>query len=851
MVFTVGDRLGRFEIRGSIGAGGMGEVYRAWDAVLHRDVAIKVLPREFAEDVDRRRRFQREARAVARLSHPNILAIHDFGLDDGVPFAVTELLEGETMRVRLGRGAIDWREAVRCASRVAAGLAAAHREGVIHRDLSPANIFITADERIKILDFGLSRVATGRSADGDPCESEATVTQQGSVAGTLGYMSPEQLKGGETDARSDIFALGCVLYEMLSGCRVFGRETAPETMAATLNEQPPPIDTTRSRIPRSAVTVVERCLDKRPERRFQSAEDLRFALDELLTGAVGSPRFTGFGLSSLRVRWLVVGALVVVVAVVAALWFRHSAGPSPVSRPAEVPSNRVLVDVFENRSREASLDPVGLQISDAIGDLLGSIDGVVVAIQNATSDDNAEADFVVSGALYRRGDLVEIRPRVVDFRTGEIVQAFPAETAPVSDPNAAAETVSQRVAGSLAAHVDAVMPLGVAHPVRLDAYRQYATAWSSWGVDPRQTVRHFERAVELDPSFVLADTMFAWYLANRGDLAAAETRVAALEDRLPAMTPLERAGVRAARARLAGHPLEALDAAREAVELAPTVPWLQFDLGATLVRCNRPREAVAVLSRFSPDWISGSHAIAAQPFIELNIALHLVGDFVEELRVARESLTHFPDLLLFVGQQGDALAALGRLDEIDRLADECFTIPARQVTADRTLRVVAEELRAHRHPEPSAALADRLLKWYETQPPSDSPRHQIELARVLQLAGRWADSRAILEQLVAQRPGDSRALGMLGVASAHVGDRAGARRCAEAIGAQDDFGSGGRRTLYQARIAAQLGDRRRAIRLIRQALSEGMPYSIGLHRDVAFEPLWDEPEFVELLAPKG
>jgi serine/threonine protein kinase/tetratricopeptide (TPR) repeat protein len=851
MVYTVGDRLGRFEIRGPVGAGGMGEVYRAWDDVLEREVAVKVLPRELDGDADRRRRFEREARAIARLSHPNILAIHDFGRDGNASYAVTELLEGETMRERLGRGAIDWREAVRVSARVASGLAAAHREGVIHRDITPANIFVTTDGHIKILDFGLSRVAAAPSADGDKREAEATLTQHGEVTGTLGYMSPEQLTGRRTDARSDIFALGCVLHEMLCGRRVFKRDSAAETMAATLHEQPPPLEKSHRGLPPDLAAVVARCLDKQPERRFQSAEDLRFALEGLLSGAAPSPPKGARRPRRGRIRWIGAAALVAVVALVVTLWIQNSAGPKPSSPPAEGPSNRVLVSVFENRSRDASLDPLGLQISDAIGDLLGSLDGVTVAIPNAASDDTSEADLVVSGTFYQRGDLVEIRPRVVDPRTGEIVQAFAEEAAPARDPTAAIDTVSQRVAGSLAAHVDGEVPLGLAHPIRLDAYRQYVTARSSWGVDPRATARHFERALELDPQFALADTMFAWFLTNRGDLAGADARIEALEDRLPALTPLERSGVRATRARLAGRPLEALEATREAVELAPTIAWLQFNLGAILIRCNRPREAVEVLSRFSPDWISGSHALAAQPFIELNISLHLIGEYAEELRIARESLAQFPDSVVFVGQQGDALAALGRFDEIARLAEDCFTIPARHGTAGLTLRIVAEELRAHGHPEPSAALAERVLEWYRTQPPSDNPRHRMELARVLQLTGRWDDSRAILDQLAAQRPDDLRVLGMLGVVSAHLGDRARARRCADSIDIPDDDASHGYASLLQARIAAKLGDHENAIRLIRQALSEGRPYSIGFHRDIALEPLWNEPEFLEILAPKG
>jgi serine/threonine-protein kinase len=270
-----GIRLGAFDIIDALGSGGMGEVYRARDSRLDRDVAIKVLPERLAGDPQALARFEREAKAVAALSHPNILALYDMGTHENVSYAVTELLEGETLRARLTRSEVAWRRAVEIGIAVTEGLAAVHAKGIVHRDLKPENIFLTSDGRVKILDFGLARwQPVGATAD----SSSPTETSDGTVVGTAGYMSPEQIRGEAVDARSDIFSLGCVLYEMVAGRRAFACRTAPETMAAVLKEDPPHLADFGKEIPGELQRIVHHCLEKTAEQRFQSAQDLAFGL---------------------------------------------------------------------------------------------------------------------------------------------------------------------------------------------------------------------------------------------------------------------------------------------------------------------------------------------------------------------------------------------------------------------------------------------------------------------------------------------------------------------------------------------------------------------------------------------
>jgi serine/threonine protein kinase/Tol biopolymer transport system component len=278
-----GTRLGPYEIHSAIGAGGMGEVYRARDARLGRDVAIKVLPAAFSNDPERLNRFEQEARAAAALNHPNILAVYDVGTHDGSPYIVSELLAGETLRERLSQGALPVRKAIEHAVQICHGLAAAHETGITHRDLKPENIFLTTDGRVKILDFGLAKLTQPEPALANMSALATTPpnTVPGVVLGTVGYMAPEHVRGLPADHRSDIFAFGAVLYEMLSGRRAFRGDTAADTMTAILKEEPPDLPTTGRQSPPAVVRIVDRCLEKNPAARFQTASDLAFALDGL------------------------------------------------------------------------------------------------------------------------------------------------------------------------------------------------------------------------------------------------------------------------------------------------------------------------------------------------------------------------------------------------------------------------------------------------------------------------------------------------------------------------------------------------------------------------------------------
>ncbi|MEX1311473.1 MAG: serine/threonine-protein kinase, partial [Candidatus Sulfomarinibacteraceae bacterium] len=325
------EHLGRYEILDTIGAGGMGEIYRARDTQLGRMVAVKVIHRDVADHRSVVERFEREAKTIAQLSHPNILDIHDFGEEGGIAYAVTELLEGKDLRQRLATGHLPLSTAVKIGVSVANGLAAAHSKGIVHRDIKPANVFVTSSGQVKILDFGIAGLwdAPPESLPSSEVRT-ATLTDSGKILGTAGYLSPEQATGGAADARSDIFSLGCLLYEMLTGHRAFLAETSHKTMLAVLNRDPPPMPEYNDHVPAAVETIVRRCLEKQPDERFQSARDVAFALQAISTTERTSP--VAIAIERRRARWRRIGAsAVAVLALVAAavVWIQLGRRPPP------------------------------------------------------------------------------------------------------------------------------------------------------------------------------------------------------------------------------------------------------------------------------------------------------------------------------------------------------------------------------------------------------------------------------------------------------------------------------------------------------------------------------------------
>jgi serine/threonine protein kinase/Flp pilus assembly protein TadD len=522
MKLPAGTRLGPYEILGLLGAGSMGEVYRARDTRLDREVAIKVLPEEFAQDPQRLTRFEREAKAVAALSHPNILALHDCGKEQGHVFAVTELLDGETLRSRLIQAALPWRRAVETGVAIAEGLAAAHAKGIIHRDLKPENIFLTTDGLVKILDFGLARVETPAPPDAATGSYHPAQTEVGTVLGTIGYMSPEQVRGQVVDARSDIFSFGCVLYEMVTGKRPFAGETAAETQASILRDEPREFADSGTKAPLEVERVIRHCLEKNLAARFHAAHDLAFALRALLTDS-GLDQPTPAASASRPLLWIAAGLLFLLGLGTASylIGTRDRSASPAFPAPVEVGFNSVAVLPFKNVSPNPEQDYFIDGMTDALITDLAGVGALRVISRTSVltyKDANKplpqiakelKVDAVVQGSVLLIGDRVRINAQLIEAANDNHLWTGSYERN-LGDVLALQKEIAQAIVGEikvkLTAHERA--RLTDVPGVPLAAYQSYVKGRHSLNKrtepDLKTAIRHFQEANDQDATYAPA-----------------------------------------------------------------------------------------------------------------------------------------------------------------------------------------------------------------------------------------------------------------------------------------------------------------------------------------------------------
>jgi tetratricopeptide (TPR) repeat protein len=841
MVLEAGTRLGRYEVLGLIGAGGMGEVYRARDTRLGRTVALKVLPPRLAADRVRRERFEREARAASALDHPHICVLHDVGSEGDVHFLVLEHLEGQTLAERLAAGRLPQPEAVRLGAQIADALDAAHKKGIVHRDLKPGNIMVTKSG-VKLLDFGLARLTEESRG-----EDESTLDQLsgvGRVAGTLPYMSPEQLSWATVDARSDIWALGVVLYEMLAGRRPFEGGTTATLMTAILQGEPPALSSVEPPLPPALEHVVGRCLAKDPEARWQTARDVASELGWIsegrTTGSVAAP--SPAPARGLWRAWALVAIGVLVAAGAGLAWWRAARVP--------LDPKGVAVTAFENRTGDGSLDSLGRTIADQISNGLTRIEGVRVA------PGVSGAGIVVSGIYTVAGEDVSIQARVTDVRSGRF-QALDPANGPRAAPTTAVEGAQQRVLGAVAVKVDpdwAGDPAG--SPPTYDAYRELRVA----NEDASAPVSHLRRAVQIDPDFVTARMqLIAWMFVSR-DYPEAAKHVAFLEGRKARLTSRERLFVEAYRAWLSGRTGDAYLAAREVRKLQPTDPTVAWVFSWFAQNAYRFHEAVEAL--MAPlDWeryYARSRISAIGYFFNLTQMLHELGEHERELREARRGERLHPEVSGLQDREAIALAALGRLDEMERVVGERLSLASARQRSSLFLSL-GLELRVHGHRQASAAMLERALQALESCPVEDArtPDARADLALLRRLAGRLDEADAIYEELARGTPSDSEMAlvwaGQRGVVAALRGRPREALRISDELGRVERPYLFGVHTYERARIAAELGARDQAVDLLHAAIAQGFILSYesnGLHVEPSFESLRGYPPFDELVRPR-
>jgi TolB-like protein/tetratricopeptide (TPR) repeat protein len=663
-------------------------------------VAIKVVHQEVAQDSDRLARFEQEAKAIAKLAHPNILEVWDFGTADGVTYAATELLEGSTLREKIPAGGVGWQKAAEIGAAIAEGLAAAHGKGIVHRDLKPENVFVTSDGRIKILDFGLAQMHEPVCEDADTASLSPAVTVPGTVLGTVGYMAPEQVKGEEADSRSDIFALGCVLYEMLAGRRAFRRESTAETQAAILKEEPPPFSATGVALPAELEGVVCRCLEKTPEARFQSAKDLAFALRSLVSAGI-SPTA---GMSGLK--------------------------PAADDRPS------IAVLPFGNLSADPEQEFFCDGMAEEIINALVHLDGLrVIARTSSFAFKDRKADVreigkalgvrsLLEGSVRKAGDRLRITAQLIDVRDGshlwserydrrlEDVFAIQDEIALAIVENLEVRllggdraTVTKRHTDNLEAnnaYMEGLFEWNKMSPESLSrcqelyrraidldpkfapAYARLADSFTSvtWWLDQqpaealREAIRLAERALVIDPELALAHGVLGQCRSFfERDLVAGERSMRRAVDLAPndAYAQISLSLVLAA----GGHNEESAERARTALRLDPLSPTNTVWAGAALLSAGRVDEGTAVIqsqAAMTPQlwmpqfWLS--QGFAAKGRVEEGRA-----PAERAFELSRGSSLTMCNLALFCYSLGDKAAGDALFDRLRERANSGYVSP--------------------------------------------------------------------------------------------------------------------------------------------------------------------------------
>jgi serine/threonine-protein kinase len=714
MALAPGTRLGPYEILAPLGAGGMGEVYRARDSRLERTIAIKVLPQSVAADPDTLARFEREAKAVAALSHPNILSIFDFGTHEGIAYAVMELLEGETLRGKLDAGPIPQKQAVDYALQVAKGLSAAHEKGVVHRDLKPENLFVTKDGHLKILDFGLAKkvetVAPGKETSAPTGSGH---TEPGTVMGTVGYMSPEQVRGLPVDHRSDIFSFGTILYELLSGKKAFSRHTASDTMAAIMRDEPPELSESGRNISSALDHIVKHCLEKDRDNRFQSAKDIAFALSEQ-----SSPKVTSgvqVAVPPTGKRKVFIAAAILFVLGVAGVVFLTGSRHGSISSLAVLP--------FSNASSDPSTEYLSDGITDSLINNLSQLPKLQVMAHSTVFSFKGRATdprqigrelhvgAILTGRLVQRGDTLVVGVELVDVSNG--AQLWGEQyNRKLSEIFAVQDEIASEIADKLRVKLtgEDKKRLTKRYTENTQAYqaylkgRYYAGKYTVEGW--KKALEYFRQAIGIDPTYALAYaglTVACWNVSN---VQKAPREV---------MPPAE-------------------EAARKAVEIDDELAEAHASLGLVEMAYDWDRPAAEREYR---------RAIALKPGYA---SVH----------------QWYGWHLALLGRTGESIAEMKRAQQLDPLSGEISSYVGLSLYWARDYPKAIEQLRKSLELDPDSWFPHSLLGWAYLQN-GQTPEAFAEIQRSRQLddnqwtlsdlghahavSGKRAEAEKVLEQL--------------------------------------------------------------------------------------------------------
>ena len=852
----IGRTVHQYRIEEMLGRGGMGVVYRAHDTTLDRSFALKFLPRHVTGDEDAAERFLVEARAAAALDHPNVCNVYEIGEDEGGRrFIAMAYYEGETLKQRLEHGPLPIEEAIDYARQIAAGLGAAHTHDIVHRDIKPGNVIVTPEGVAKVLDFGLAKL------------TDVSLTGTGTTLGTVAYMSPEQAQGEPADHRTDLWSLGVVLYEMLTGERPFKGESTAVLLHRIQTENPEPPSTLRRDVPLELEAVVGQLLAKEREQRPASVEAVGLDTGEatLARGVFAKRRGPWAPLRSRRAVYA--GTVILALATVAVISSRWSLGGS------DLPEDVVVVIPFSNETGDAAYDVAGRMASQLTTDLLSRSGRVRVVPWTAVMlswesalerrarepahDPRAAvatelgAGTVVGGSIFLQSDSLILQAEVSGGGGARLDQSIDPVTVHSDSIMKGIGALSERVIAGLAFHQDPAWtesaPFIAPMPSRA-VYEDYTRAYEvGLRGDREESRRLLERALRQDSAYLGAKVSLAVVLHNLGDFHEADSLLRETEGANDRLGPLHRSQWDWLRATLDGDREAAYRVARNSFERFPS-PLGQYTVGFEAAYLNHPGEALRVLDALDPD--TPMMEMVANYWAHLTQALHRLGDHDRELIEARRGRDRHPDNPVELVAEILAHAALGNVQEVADLVEEAILKDALPLPVSR---IAARELRAHGYYDASRAIGERALAYLRSHPAQGALTRadRYNQLRILYVLERWDDATVLAEDLAREWPSDVDYLGSLGSLAARRGERDEALRISQELASLDRPYLRGLNTFHRALISAVLGEQEQAVSLLRQAHQEGIGFSIQHHRLMNLEPLRGYPPFDELMRPKG
>jgi len=862
---------GRYQIIEEIGKGGMGRVYKVHDTKIKEKIALKLIKPEIAKDKKTIERFNNELRLARKIRHKNVCQMFDLGEDKGTQFITMEFVPGQDLKGLIRQtGQLAAGTTINLAMQICDGLTEAHKLGIVHRDLKPSNIMIDKEGDVRIMDFGIARSLEAKG-----------ITGAGVMIGTPEYMSPEQVEGKETDHRSDIYSLGVILYEMVTGRVPFEGDTPFTIGVKHKSEIPQSPKEINSQIPDDLNDVILKCLEKDKEKRYQSAEEVRSELENLEKGIPTTERIVPerkpitskqitvtFGLKKLFIPSLIILAAIVI----AFILFR---GPR-----IEVDPNRVVVAIFENQTGDNSLDPLGRMASDWISQRISQTGDIEVVPtmsiiqaysmlysepgvpQNAkilrTLTKDTGAGTMVTGAYYLTNQELHFQAHITDVKHQKLIHSLDPVKGGLDSKMDIIQLLSKRVLDTLAAYFDNTFiepAITYRKPPVYEAYNEFLLGAEFFGADYDRAIQHFTRAAELDPSFLVPRLYTAVAWGNLERYEEAEAIIRSINKNRDQLSPFDCHILDWYAAYLGGKYEESIRFIIKAEKLAQKNPVINYIHGFCALEINRPLETVktyAKLNSVEPEILYRRPSGFARIVILAN-AHHMLGNYKQELKEVRKGQKYDPNNWRFYAYEARALAALGKIDAVQKVVNKSLEIVSSERTAGNVMLEAAWELRVHGHMEAYLEMARQAVEWYKS-------RHQIrevneemrhDLAKALYTAEKWDEAQSMFEELMEDYPENIEYQGRIGLLAARKDERDKALGISKELESIDRPYLYGEHTYMCARIASLLGEKEQAVILLRDAFAQGLLYGAYLHNEMDFEPLRNYKPFQELLKPKG